>query len=346
MTRITIVTDAWYPQVNGVVRSIENTNRELIAMGVEVCMVTPKDFANIPCPTYPEIRLSMASYVQVSCAIERTMPTAVHIATEGPLGLLARRWCLKNDMPFSTSYHTRFPEYVAARFPVPIRWMQGFVRWFHNAGNGCMVATGSLERELTKIGIRNLLRWSRGIDQAMFYPRDQVERPFGLPRPIFMTVGRVAVEKNLPAFLDLELPGSKIVVGDGPALADLRKRYPDVLFTGMKTGEELARAYAQADVFVFPSKTDTFGNTILEALASGVPVAAYPVTGPIDIIETGSGAGALHEDLKFACLKALACRRDDASRLAKRYTWEAATRQFLHNVLSAQGTASLPSPQR
>lgn len=338
MTRITIVTDAWYPQVNGVVRSIENTNRELTRMGVEVFMVTPKDFANIPCPTYPEIRLSVTTFAQVAGVIEKTLPTAVHIATEGPLGLIARRWCLKNNMPFSTSYHTRFPEYVAARFPIPIRWMQAFVRWFHNAGNGCMVATASLERELSKIGIHNLLRWSRGIDQTAFHPMNLEERPFDLPRPIFMTVGRVAVEKNLPAFLDLDLPGSKVVIGDGPALAELRKRYPDVLFTGMKTGEELARAYAQADVFVFPSKTDTFGNTILEALASGVPVAAYPVMGPVDIIAEGSGAGALDEDLKAACLRALGCRREDASRLARSYTWEAASKQFLGNVLKAQAS--------
>jgi glycosyltransferase involved in cell wall biosynthesis len=344
MTRITIVTDAWYPQVNGVVRSIENTNRELTRMGVEVFMVTPKDFANIPCPTYPEIRLSVTTYAQVAGTIEKTMPTAVHIATEGPLGLIARRWCLKNGMPFSTSYHTRFPEYVAARFPVPIRWMQAFVRWFHNAGNGCMVATASLERELSKIGIHNLLRWSRGIDQTVFHPMEHDERPFDLPRPIFMTVGRVAVEKNLPAFLDLDLPGSKVVIGDGPALADLKKRYPNVLFTGMKTGEELARAYAQADVFVFPSKTDTFGNTILEALASGVPVAAYPVMGPVDIIEEGSGAGALDDDLRLACLRALDCRREDASRLARSYTWEAASKQFLGNVLKAQ--AERPSRAR
>ncbi len=193
-------------------------------------------------------------------------------------------------MPFSTSYHTRFPEYVSARFPVPVRFLHSFVRWFHNAGNGCMVATASLERELSKLGVHNLLRWSRGIDQTVFHPMERTERPFDLPRPIFMTVGRVAVEKNLPAFLDLDLPGSKVVVGDGPARADLQARYPNVLFTGMKTGADLARAYAQADVFVFPSKTDTFGNTILEALASGVPVAAFPVMGPIDIIEEGSGA--------------------------------------------------------
>ncbi|MDE1158021.1 MAG: glycosyltransferase family 1 protein [Neorhizobium sp.] len=350
--RITIVTDAWYPQVNGVVRSIENTNRELRDMGVEVFMVTPEQFSSVPCPTYPEIRLSVAGFGTVAKAIETTMPTAVHIATEGPLGIMARRWCLKHGMPFSTSYHTRFPEYVAARFPVPLRLLHSFVRWFHNAGNGCMVATASLERELSKLGVHNLLRWSRGIDQTVFHPMDRAERPFDLPRPIFMTVGRVAVEKNLPAFLDLDLPGSKVVVGDGPARAELQARYPDVHFTGMKTGADLARAYAQADVFVFPSRTDTFGNTILEALASGVPVAAFPVMGPIDIIEEGSGAGALDDDLKVACLSALSCRREDASRLARKYTWAAASSQFLSNVMTAQacGTkigsmpATLPAP--
>jgi glycosyltransferase involved in cell wall biosynthesis len=203
-----------------------------------------------------------------------------------------------------------------------------------------MVATASLERELSKLGVHNLLRWSRGIDQTVFHPMERAERPFDLPRPIFMTVGRVAVEKNLPAFLDLDLPGSKIVVGDGPARADLQARYPNVLFTGMKTGADLARAYAEADVFVFPSRTDTFGNTILEALSSGVPVAAFPVMGPIDIIEEGSGAGALDEDLRLACLKALACRREDASRLARKYTWAAASNQFLSNVMTAQGHGS------
>jgi len=344
MTRITIVSDAWYPQINGVVRSIENTNRELVRMGVDVTMVTPQDFSSVPCPTYPEIRLSVATYWQVAAAIKASEPTAVHIATEGPLGLMARRWCLKNHLPFSTSYHTRFPEYVAARFPIPLRWLNAFVRWFHNAGNGCMVATASLERELSKLGIKNLVRWSRGIDQTVFHPMDQDDRPFDLPRPIFMTVGRVAVEKNLPAFLDLDLPGSKVVVGDGPDRAELQRKYPNVLFTGTKTGEDLARAYAQADVFVFPSKTDTFGNTILEALASGVPVAAYPVMGPIDIIEEGSGAGALNHDLREACLAALQCSRSDARSHAKKFTWEAASRQFLSNVLRAQTSKALPAP--
>lgn len=332
---ITIVTDAWHPQVNGVVRSIENTNRELLRMGINVSMVTPASFSSIPCPTYPEIRLSIANYGRVAAEIERNQPAFIHIATEGPLGLTARRWCRRNRMPFSTCYHTRFPEYVAARLPIPERLLYAFVRWFHNSGSACMVATGSLERELSSRGIKNLLRWSRGVDTEQFRPAAREERPFGLPRPLFMTVGRVALEKNIPAFLDLDLPGSKVVVGDGPARADLQKQYPNVHFTGLKFGEELANAYAQADVFVFPSKTDTFGNTILEALASGVPVAAYPVMGPIDILTGHQGAGALDADLAKACIAALDGSPQDARALALTYSWEAATRQFLDNVMIA-----------
>lgn len=335
MTRITIVSDAWYPQVNGVVRSIENTNRELEAMGVAVSMITPADFRSLPCPTYPEIRLSVALPGQIAAVMERHQPAYVHIATEGPLGILARRWCLRHRMPFTTSYHTRFPEYVAARFPIPQSWLYAYMRWFHNAGGTCMVATQSLEADLTSHGFRNLKRWSRGIDATLFHPRPQTPTPLGLPRPLFMTVGRVAVEKNLEAFLSLDLPGSKVVVGDGPARADLQVAYPDVHFTGAKFGEELAALYAEADVFVFPSKTDTFGNTIIESLASGVPVAAFPVMGPVDILGDHPDAGALGEDLRAACLTALDCSRDAARALALTYSWEAASRQFLDNVLEA-----------
>ena len=336
MPRLTIVTDAWHPQVNGVVRSIETTNRELHKMGIEVSMITPEQFRSVPMPTYPEIRLSLALPGRIGRMIEAQRPDYVHIATEGPLGLMARHWCLRNKRPFSTTYHTRFPEYVAARLPVPLSWLYAFVRWFHNRGGACMVATESLRRELSARGINNLCLWSRGIDTAHFRPRDKAEKPFGLARPIFMTVGRVAVEKNLPAFLDLDLPGSKVVVGDGPARADLQARYPDVLFTGVKHGEDLARAYSQADVFVFPSKTDTFGNTILEALASGVPVAGYPVTGPIDIIPAGSNAGALDHDLGIACMAALKASPALARGLAETYSWEAATEQFFDNVVEAK----------
>ncbi|MBB4291089.1 glycosyltransferase involved in cell wall biosynthesis [Rhizobium leguminosarum] len=335
--RLVIVTDAWHPQVNGVVRSIENTNRELAKLGVEVSMVTPERFNSIPCPTYPEIRLSIASYRRVAREIEKHNPSYVHIATEGPLGLTARRWCLRKRMPFSTSYHTRFPEYVSARLPIPQSWLYAFVRWFHNGGAGCMVATPSLARELSARGIKNLMPWTRGIDASQFHPMPLEDEPLGLPRPIFMTVGRVALEKNLPAFLDLDLPGSKVVVGDGPARAELEQRYPRVHFTGVKFGAELAKTYAQADVFVFPSLTDTFGNTILEALASGVPVAAYPVTGPLDIIGEDSEVGALDQDLRAACLAALSASREKARDLAMQYSWEAATLQFINNIRAANG---------
>lgn len=336
MPRLTIVTDAWHPQVNGVVRTIENTNRELSRFGVEVSMITPERYRSVPMPTYPEIRLSLATYRQVGRAIEAERPDYLHIATEGPLGLMARAWAIRHAMPFSTSYHTRFPEYVAARFPVPIGWLYAFVRWFHSRSGACMVATESLRRELAGRGLTNLKLWSRGIDTALFHPHELEDEPFGLKRPVFMTVGRIAVEKNLPAFLDLDLPGSKVVVGDGPARAELQERYPDVLFTGVKFGADLAAAYAQADVFVFPSKTDTFGNTILEALASGVPVAAFPVTGPVDILPEDERAGALDEDLARACMRALDASREQARALAETYSWPAAAAQFLDNVKSAR----------
>jgi glycosyltransferase involved in cell wall biosynthesis len=337
MAKITIVTDAWHPQVNGVVRSLDNTIEEMRRLGHEIMLVTPDRFRNVALPSYPEIRIALTRYSTVAREIDRFQPSFVHIATEGPLGFYARRWCLKSRMPFSTSYHTRFPEYVSARIPLPQSLLYGLVRGFHNAGNVCMVATQSLETELSARGFRNLRRWSRGIDHDLYQPRPLLERPFGLPRPIFLSVGRVAVEKNLPAFLALDLPGSKVVIGDGPDRNKLEKAYPDVTFTGEMLGTELAEAYAQADVFAFPSKTDTFGNVILEALASGVPVAAYQVTGPADILGGHPGAGALDADFRQACLKALTCSRTDARQLAMSYTWEAATHQFLENVMRANG---------
>lgn len=336
MTRITIVTDAWHPQVNGVVRSIERTNAELAALGVTVTMVTPDLFRTLPCPTYPEIRLALARYATVAREIEKGQPAYVHIATEGPLGLKARRWCLRHGMPYTTSYHTRFPEYVAARLPLPQSWLYALVRRFHNAGAGCMVATETLARDLADRGFRNLMRWSRGIDSEVFCPRPASESVFDLPRPIFLNVGRVAVEKNLDAFLALDLPGSKVVVGDGPQREALRRRHPDVLFTGALFGEDLARAYASADVFVFPSRTDTFGNVILEALACGLPVAAYPVMGPLDIIGDAP-VGALEDDLRAACIRATGLSRTAARDFALRYSWRGAAEQFLANVRSANG---------
>jgi glycosyltransferase involved in cell wall biosynthesis len=338
MAKIMIVSDAWRPQVNGVVRSLENTIDEMERLGHEIMLLTPDRFRNVALPSYPEIRIALTRYKTVRRDIESFQPDHVHIATEGPLGYFARRWCLKRRMPFSTSYHTRFPEYVSARLPIPEAMLYAAIRRFHNAANVCMVATESLERDLSARGFRNMMRWTRGIDHRLYAPRPLMEMPFGLPRPLFMQVGRVAVEKNIPAFLDLDLPGAKIVIGDGPDLEKLRRAYPDIRFTGAMIGAELAAAYAQADVFVFPSKTDTFGNVILEALASGVPVAAYPVTGPADILGNHPDAGALDNDLRTACLKAMYCSREAARALSQSYSWEAATNQFLGNLMHASET--------
>lgn len=331
MTSVLIVTDAWHPQVNGVVRSLERTAEELQRMGVRVEFLTPQLFRTLPCPTYPEIRLSLTTRGRVARIMRQFSCDHLHIATEGPLGILARSVALKAGQVFTTSYHTRFPEYLSARLPVPLDWTYAWLRRFHNAGQGCMVATRSLEDDLTARGFTHLMRWSRGVDDTMFQPSSDSVLPADLPRPIFMNVGRVAVEKNITAFLDLDLPGTKVVVGEGPQLESLRKAYPDVVFTGAKFGADLARHYAAADVFVFPSLTDTFGNVLLEALACGVPVAAYPVMGPLDVIGE-SGAGVLSNDLREAALAALDIPRDFCRKVAQGYSWANSSRQFLENA--------------
>ncbi|MBN9671444.1 glycosyltransferase family 4 protein [Roseibium aggregatum] len=334
MSSILIVTDAWHPQINGVVRSLERTAAELEAIGVRVEVLSPQDFKTIPCPTYPEIRLSLTLRGAVRRKIREFDCEHLHIATEGPLGLLAASVARGNGDAFTTSYHTRFPEYVSARLPVPLSWSYSWLRKFHNSGSGCMVATGSLEKDLRERGFENLMRWSRGVDEDLFKPYEGSVLPADLPRPVFMYVGRVSVEKNIRAFLDLKLPGSRVVVGGGPQLESLRKEYPDVLFTGSKTGEDLARHYSDADVFVFPSLTDTFGNVMLEALACGVPVAAFPVMGPLDVIGD-TGAGVLSENLQEAAEAALDIPRDHCRKIALNYTWAASARQFLDNCIAA-----------
>ena len=338
MTSILIVTDAWHPQINGVVRSLDRTAEELVKMGVRVEILSPRNFLTLPCPTYPEIRLSLASVRKVRREIEELACDHLHIATEGPLGLIAARVAKQKNSVFTTSYHTRFPEYLSARLPVPLSWSYAWLRRFHNSGQGCMVATPSLESDLEARGFQNLMRWSRGVDHEVFRPYEGSVLPEALARPIFLHVGRVAVEKNIEAFLGLDLPGTKVVVGGGPQLERLRKDYPDVHFTGPKVGENLARHYSAGDVFVFPSLTDTFGNVILEALACGVPVAAFPVMGPLDIIGN-TGAGTLDEDLKAAAMKALAISRDHARAVALQYTWAESARQFLDNCLAAYENA-------
>ena len=334
MSSILIVTDAWHPQINGVVRSIERTASELEAIGVRVEVLSPQEFITLPCPTYPEIRLSLTLGGRVRRRIEEFDCDHLHIATEGPLGLLAARAARKIGMSFTTSYHTRFPEYVSARLPIPLSWSYNLLRRFHNSAAGCMVATRSLEDDLHARGFTNLMRWSRGVDEELFKPYEGSVLPADLPRPIFAYIGRVSVEKNIKAFLDLNLPGTKVVVGGGPQLQPLSREYPKVHFTGPKLGEDLARHYSAADVFVFPSKTDTFGNVMLEALACGVPVAAYPVMGPLDVIGD-TGAGVLSDDLEEAALAALDVPREHCRKVALNYTWAASARQFLDNCVEA-----------
>lgn len=329
-----IATDAWRPQVNGVVRTLETTAGELRRIGVGVTVLAPDAFRTIPCPTYPEVRLTLAMPRTIAGRIDAIAPDHVHIATEGPIGFAARKWCRARRRPFTTSFHTRFPEYLAARVPIPERFTYALLRKFHNAGNACMVSTASLERDLSARGFNNLVRWSRGVDGTLFHPR-KAARTDGLSRPVFLYVGRVAPEKNLEAFLDLDLPGSKVIVGDGPSLAGLKAKYPGVHFRGALAGEALAQAYADGDVFVFPSRTDTFGVVLLEALASGLPVAAFPVPGPADVV--GAGVGVLSEDLRAAALAALGIPGERCRAFALEMSWSASTRQFLDNVMSVHG---------
>ena len=332
--RILVATDAWRPQVNGVVRSLEQTAEAAKAQGVEFVFLSPAGFASLPMPSYGEIRLALATPGQIARQIDAAAADFVHIATEGPIGFFARQACLRRGRLFTTSYHTRFPEYIAARVPLPESWSYAALRGFHNASAGTMVSTASLERELSGRGFRRLMRWSRGVDHTLYKPRP--DRIFALPGPIFLYVGRVAVEKNIEAFLRLSLPGSKVVVGDGPALETLKRAWPGVHFAGVLTGETLARAYASCDVFVFPSLTDTFGIVLLEALACGLPVAAFPVTGPIDVIG-GTGAGVLDEDLGKAALACLDISRQACRAEAMNYTWERSAGQFIANVLQVSG---------
>lgn len=327
--RILIVSDAWFPQVNGVVRTLDTLRGGLLGLGHEVEMVTPDRFRTVPCPSYPEIRLSITPPGTVGRLIQAAQPCAIHIATEGPLGIAARRFCVKKGIPFTTAYHTRFPEYVETRWNIPLSWSYGFMRWFHGRASTVMVATQTIEDALKEWGIKNIRRWSRGVDVEMFRPgpKDFLD----LPRPVNLYVGRVAVEKGIEDFLKLDLPGTKLVVGDGPQLEELKRKYPAVQFAGRRSDRELASYYAAADVFVFPSRTDTFGLVLLEALASGIPVAAYPVAGPLDVID-GSGAGVLDEDLGTAVRKALAIPAETCRKRALEFSWDACLHQFVGNL--------------
>jgi glycosyltransferase involved in cell wall biosynthesis len=335
--RILVATDAWHPQVNGVVRTYEHLAQEIPKLGAEVSFLMPPLFRTLPCPTYPEIRLALVSPGALARHVDEVRPDFIHIATEGPIGLMMRRYCRKMKRPFTTSYHTRFPEYLSARLPVPESWGYSLQRRFHNAGAGTFVAAPSVETDLKARGFKRMMRWTRGVDIDLFRPRNI--RLFG-EQPVFLYVGRVAIEKNVKAFLDLNLTGQKVVVGGGPQAAELERLYPDVLFTGPKEGEDLAEAYASADVFVFPSLTDTFGLVLLEALACGLPVAAFPASGPKDVL-TDPACGVLNEDLQAAALQALKLPRGAAREHALRYSWENSAKEFIDNIVVAQ-TLGLP----
>ncbi len=327
--RIAVATDAWLPQTNGVVRTLGETRRCLEAAGHEVLMVTPQAFRTVPLPTYPEIRISLFPKRGVFRALDAFAPDSLHIATEGPIGLSARRYALRRALQFTTAYHTQFPRYVRMRFPVPESACYALLRWFHRPARRTMVPTKGIMEDLRSHGFDGLRIWGRGVDTELFRPDRAID--LARERPILMCMGRVAVEKNIEAFLQLDVPGTKYVVGDGPALAQLRGHYPRVVFTGALQGEELAAHVAAADVFVFPSRTDTFGLVLLEAMACGVPVAAYPVSGPIDVVTEGV-TGCLDEDLGTAVRGALAldpvlCRNHALER-----SWEAATRQFIAHL--------------
>ena len=340
--RILIVSDAWYPQVNGVVRTLSTVTSNLRTMGNTVELVTPDRYRTVPLPTYKEIRLAVWPWNDMGRRIAAFQPCAIHIATEGPLGIAARKVCLTRGYPFTTSFHTKFPEYLHARTRFPTDWSYAFLRWFHGAAQRTMVATGSLRSELVAKGFKNLEIWSRGVDVELFHPQPKQETPD--PRPHYLYVGRVAVEKNIEAFLGLPLDGTKLVVGDGPQLDQFRRRFPEVRFLGEMHGAELAAAYANADVFVFPSLTDTFGLVLLEALASGVPVAAYPVTGPNDVIN-GHPVGCLDKDLSRAIRGALDIDPAQCRKFAEARSWQASTEQFLNALQRLQPAGGFNAAQ-
>ena len=342
--RIAIVTDAAPPQVNGVVRTLKQLGKELEGLGHKVMYITPDLFRTIPLPTYKEIRIALGAKHRVAELLENFRPDAIHIATEGPLGLAARRYCLKSGRSFTTSFHTRFPEYLHARFRVPEKWTYSLVRRFHAPATAVMAATPLLISELEGRGFNNLRLWSRGVDTNLFKPRLAPGEATS-KEPLWLYVGRVAVEKNIDAFLDLDLPGTKKVVGDGPRLELLKKKYPSAEFPGALFGEELAEAYADADCFVFPSKTDTFGLVLIEALASGTPVAAYPVQGPLDVI-ADAPVGRLDNDLRSACLAALDADPDTCRAYAMNFSWEACSRQFLSNLSIKSGEIEAETPKQ
>ncbi|MBX2878734.1 MAG: glycosyltransferase family 1 protein [Granulosicoccus sp.] len=328
--KIAIVTDAWYPQTNGVVNSLSQTGKCLEQMNHKVIFVTPKPFKTIPLPTYPSIRLALFPKSKVFKTLDDFDPDAIHVATEGPLGMAGRSWAVKRKKKFTTSYHTQFPEYVRLRAPIPVSLTYRFLRWFHGKAERVMVPTESQRKKLVEWRFQNVVIWTRGVDTETFHPAGKSF--LSDERPISVYMGRVAVEKNIEAFLQLDLPGTKYVIGDGPDREQLEQKYPEPRYVGFKYGKELVSYLSACDVFVFPSKTDTFGLVLLEAMACGLPVAAYPVTGPIDIVRQGE-TGVLDKDLGLATKKALELDPARAREYAEVHSWESATSQFFHHLV-------------
>jgi glycosyltransferase involved in cell wall biosynthesis len=329
MMRILVATDAWHPQVNGVVRTLTSLARSASNLGVQIEFLSPNGFRSIPLPTYAGLRVALPRAREIERRIAQIEPHAIHIATEGPIGFCARAYCLQRGLPFTTSYTTRFPEYISARLAIPEAWTYAALRRFHAPGAVTMVSTPSLREELSRRGFKHLGMWTRGVDTDMFRPDDPID--LGLPRPIFAYAGRIAVEKNLEGFLSLDLPGSKVVIGEGPQEQELRRRFPDARFLGLRNGRTFASTLAAADAFVFPSRTDTFGVVQLEALACGVPVAAFPVMGPKDVIGNNP-VGVLDEDLGAACMGALRLSRERCRAFALTYSWDSSARQFIDHL--------------
>lgn len=325
LRHLALVTDAWAPQVNGVVRTLQEIVAHLPAMGWRVSVLHPGEFRSTPCPGYSEISIAINPYPRLTRKLNALQPDAVHIVTEGPLGLTARLWCAWHGHLFTTSFHTRFAEYLHKHVGLPLCVGYAGLRWFHNGAAATLAPTSSLKRDLIARGFRTCVQWSHGVDTTLFHPSLRTHLDF--PRPVLLYVGRVSIEKNIEAFLNLATAGTKLVVGDGPILASLKERYPEAVFVGMKQGEELSRFYASADLLVFPSRTDTFGLVMLEALASGTPVAAYPVTGPIDVVGD-TNVAALHDNLGMAVNQALQSSRSECRRFAEGFSWEESTRLF------------------
>ena len=342
--RFVLITDAWEPQVNGVVRTWQQVTSEMAALGHEPHVIHPGLFKTLSAPRYPEIKLAILPGRRVRKMLDELSPDAIHIATEGPLGQAARKYCRKRNLPYTTSYHTQFPHYLRRYFGVPSSLSYRFIRYFHGSAKHTLVPTKQVGEELKREGLTNIVVWSRGVDTKLFHPHyDTPASLANLPRPIFLYAGRVAIEKNIEAFLKLDLPGSKVVIGDGPPREGLQKRYPDTHFVGYKFGEELAAHYAAGDVFVFPSKTDTFGVVMLEAGACGLPVAAYPVTGPIDVVQQGS-TGYVYTDLREAAIEALDLKSEDCIAFAQRNSWARCAQTVIDHLAIIDRGARVEKP--